>query len=85
MKANLADLSTFEPLLATAEKKTPLAGSLVVDWKGEGNCHFQNSGDLNLKLEKGRYAELQNLQAKVEAHYTPQELECRLFTLGATS
>ncbi len=82
--ANLADLSTFEPLLATAEKKTPLAGSLVVDWKGQGEIStFKNNGDLNLKLEHGRYAELQNLQAKVEAHYTPQELNVPIIFLGS--
>ncbi len=83
--AHLADLSTFEPLLATAEKKkTPLAGSLVVDWKGQGEIStFKNSGDLNLKLEKARYADLQNLQANVEAHYTPEELRVPIIYLGS--
>lgn len=74
--ANLADLSTFEPLLATEEKKTPLAGSLVVNWNGQGEIStFKNNGDLHLKLEKARFADLQNLQADVVAHYTPQELQ----------
>ena len=82
--ANLADLSTFEPLLATAEKKTPLAGSLVVNWKGQGEIsNFKNDGDLNLKLEHGRYADLQNLQANVESHYTPQELQVPIIYLGS--
>src|SRR5262249_48335151 len=48
--ANLADLSTFESLLGSAEKKTPLAGSLVVNWNGEGTAeNFQNRGALNLR------------------------------------
>ena len=82
--ANLADLSTFEPLLATEEKKTPLAGSLVVNWHGQGEIStFKNNGDLTLNLEKGRYAELQNLQANIEAHYTPQELNVPIIYLGS--
>ena len=82
--ANLSDLSTFEPLLATAEKKTPLAGSLVVNWNGHGEIsNFKNTGDLMLKLEKARFAELQNLQAKVEAHYNPQELQVPLVYLAS--
>jgi len=83
LTANLADLSTFEPLLAT-EEKTPLAGSLVLNWQGQGEiATFKNNGSLRLKLEHGRYAELQNLQANVEAHYTPQELNVPIIYLGS--
>ncbi|MBA3543185.1 MAG: translocation/assembly module TamB domain-containing protein [Chthoniobacterales bacterium] len=82
--ANLADLSTFEPLLATEEKKTALAGSLVVNWNGQGEAAtFKNNGDLKLTLEKGRYADLTNLQAKVEAHYTPEELNVPIIFFGS--
>ncbi|MDQ3546365.1 MAG: AsmA-like C-terminal region-containing protein, partial [Verrucomicrobiota bacterium] len=82
--ANLADLSTFEPLLATEEKKTPLAGSLVVNWNGHGEIStFKNTGDLTLKLEDARYAELENLEAKIEAHYNPQELQVPLVYLAS--
>ena len=96
--ANLADLSTFEPLLngeapgepaspiaaTTDGKKTQLAGSLVVNWQGQGEINTsQNRGDLKLKLEQGRYADLQNLQANIEAHYTPQELNVPIIYLGS--
>jgi autotransporter translocation and assembly factor TamB len=82
--ANLADLSTFEPLLATAEKKTPLAGSLVVNWNGEGTAaDFRNRGAVDLRLEHGRYAELQNVQAKIEAHYTPEQLDVPIIYVGS--
>jgi autotransporter translocation and assembly factor TamB len=55
-----------------------------VNWKGEGEvATFKNNGDLNLKLERGRYADLQNLQASVEAHYTPQELNVPIIYLGS--
>jgi hypothetical protein len=95
--AHLGNLSTFEPLLrsgapgepgsaipATAKKKTPLAGSLVVDWDGHGEAAtFKNNGNLRFKLERGRYAELENLQANVEAHYTPQELNVPIVYLAS--
>ena len=83
-RVNLADLSIFELLWGTAEHKTPLAGSLVVNWNGEGTAEsFQNRGALDLRLEHGRYAELQNLQAKVEAHYTPEQLHVPIIYLGS--
>ena len=58
-RVNLADLSTFEPLLATPEKKTQLAGSLALNWKGEGTAATlkDNRGDLDLKLQNGRYGD----------------------------
>ncbi len=84
VRVNLADLSTFEPLLTKQEKKTPLAGSLVVDWNGNGEvATFQNNGDLHLRLERGRFADLENLQADVEAHYTPQELNVPIVYLAS--
>lgn len=88
--ANLADLSTFEPLLngrgpnGSAQSKTQLAGSLVVNWKGQGDAAtFKNQGDLTLKLDHGRYADLQNLQANIQAHYTPQELSVPIVYLAS--
>ncbi len=97
--ANLADLSTFEPLLnsdASSEpgsatparrvgkQRTPLGGSLVVNWNGQGEAAtFKNNGDLKLKIERGRYADLKNLQANVEAHYTPEELNIPIIYLAS--
>ena len=85
--ANLADLSAFEPAVCERHrigKKTPLAGSLVLNWNGQGDiAMFQNNGDLKLKLEHGRYADLQNLHADVEAHYTPSELKVPIIFVGS--
>ena len=96
--ANLADLSTFESLLrsgtlggpgsatpaTTRGKAKPLAGSLVVNWEGQGDvATFENAGHLKLKLEKGRYAELKNLRATIEANYTPQEFNVPNLFLGS--
>ena len=98
LTANLADLSTFEPLLrngalggpgsppqaTTGGKVTPLAGSLVLNWNGQGDvATSQKSGDLKLKLERARYADLQNLHADVEAHYTSREFNIPVFSLSS--
>ncbi|HEY2799493.1 MAG TPA: translocation/assembly module TamB domain-containing protein [Chthoniobacterales bacterium] len=85
---NLADLSTFKPLLnggpgpPAITKK--LAGSLVLNWNGKGDtATLKNEGDLKLNLEHGRYADLQNLQANVEAHYSPEQLSVPIVYLGS--
>ncbi len=94
---NIANLETFEPLLAgersatpttgdavAEKKKTELAGSLILNWNGQGEAAtFKNNGDLKLKLEEGRYGDLKDLQANVEAHYTPQELQVPIVYLAS--
>ncbi|MFL6590074.1 MAG: hypothetical protein ACJ8M4_07880, partial [Chthoniobacterales bacterium] len=75
LTANVADLARFKPLLAAFGNNNEIAGSLVVDWEGSGEAaEFKNSGKLNLALEKGRYANLQALRAKIDADYSPEGL-----------
>ncbi len=89
--AHLADLSAFEPMLNAGgpgstppATKTQLAGSLVLDWNGQGEVtSLKNIGDLHLRLEHGRYADLQKLEADVEAHYTGEELNVPIIYLGS--
>ncbi|MGH8091955.1 MAG: translocation/assembly module TamB domain-containing protein [Chthoniobacterales bacterium] len=92
--ANLADLSVFQSLLSfgaaggpessTPAGTTPLGGSLVLDWSGRGEvATFKNNGNLNLKLEHGRYADLQNLRARVEAQYTSQAFNVPIIYFGS--
>ncbi|HEV3409997.1 MAG TPA: translocation/assembly module TamB domain-containing protein, partial [Chthoniobacterales bacterium] len=72
---NVADLGAFEPLLATAGKKTELAGALAINWHGNGALSgFKNNGDLKLTLRDGRFADLDELEATIDANYTPEEL-----------
>ena len=55
-----------------------------MDWHGQGDIStFQNNGDLKLKLERGRYADLQNLHAEIEANYTPNELNVPIIFIGS--
>jgi autotransporter translocation and assembly factor TamB len=56
----------------------------VIDWEGSGRAaEFKNSGKLKLKLEKGRYANLQALQANIDADYSPDGLNVPTIFLGS--
>jgi hypothetical protein len=72
LTANLADLAVFNPLVKASGNKNTVEGSLIFDWNGDGSIRGRNnSGNLKLKLEKGRYGQLQSLEANVEAAYSP--------------
>lgn len=103
ISANVANLSTLQPLLRASGNQNDLAGSLTVDWEGEGQgvtasqpsgsvsvaapasakitagrqgvASWRNSGKLKLVLQKGRYGNLQSLQANVDAAYSPDGLD----------
>ena len=76
ISATVADLSTLKPLLRATGNQNELSGSFAVDWEGAGEARtVQNSGKLKLALEKGRYGNLQALQAKVDATYSPDGLD----------
>jgi len=80
--ANVSDLSTIEPLLNAYGNERKLAGSLAIDWEGSGDAaKFKNSGKLKLTLEKGRYGDLQSLQANADATYSPDGLDVPLIFL----
>ena len=73
---NISDLSKLKPLLRSVKNENELAGSLVIDWEGNGDAaKIKNSGKLKLTLENGRYGNLQSLQANVDATYSPDGLD----------
>lgn len=75
LAVNVADLATFEPVLRAAGNKSELAGALAINWEGNGAIStFKNTGDLHLTLDRGRFANLEKLEAKVDANYSPEEL-----------
>jgi hypothetical protein len=84
LSTNIADLARMKPFLVAMGNNNELAGSLVVDWQGSGEAaDFKNSGTLNLKLERGRYANLQALQANIDADYSPEGLNVPTIFLGS--
>lgn len=84
LAVDVADLGTFEALLATAEKKTDLAGALKIDWHGDGAIsEFKHSGNLKLTLDKARFANLNKLEANVDANYSPEELNVPIIYLSS--
>ena len=77
LAVNVADLSTFEPILRAAGNETKLAGALAIDWEGQRRDlpTFKNTGNLKLTLENGRFAELDKLEATIDANYSPRGIE----------
>jgi len=74
--ANVADLARLKPLLAAMGNNNEIAGSLMIDWQGQGEVvEFKHTGKLKLTLGKGRYANLRALQANIDASYSPEGLD----------
>jgi autotransporter translocation and assembly factor TamB len=81
--ASVANLSTLQPLLRTFGNQNELAGSVTLDWEGEGQgmtlaqivASSKNSGKLKFALEKGRYGNAQSLRANIDASYSPDGLD----------
>jgi autotransporter translocation and assembly factor TamB len=81
VSANIADLSVLKPLLHGEQKE--LAGSFALNWEGSGEGKsFRNSGKLKLALEKGRFGQMQSLQANVDATYSPDGLDVPIISFG---
>ncbi len=73
ISARVADLSTLHPLLRAFGNEKDLAGSFALDWEGNGDAQIvKNSGKLKLVLGKGRYGDLQSVQANIDASYSPE-------------
>jgi hypothetical protein len=76
LHVNVAELARLKPLLVAIGNNSEIGGALLIDWEGNGEAaKFQNAGDLKLKLERGRYANLLALQANIEANYTREGLD----------
>lgn len=80
--ANVADLSTLQPLLHASGNENKVEGALAINWEGNGEAGtFKNSGQLKLALEKGRYGDLKSLQSKVDAKYSADGLDAPIIFL----
>lgn len=76
ISAQIADLSTLKPLLRATGNQNELSGSLSLNWEGNGEARtVQNQGKLEFSLEKGRYGDLQSLQGRIDATYSPEGLD----------
>ena len=84
ISGRVADLARLKPILTAIGNDNEIAGSLLIDWEGSGEIdQFKNSGSMKLIVEKGRYANLQALQANIEATYSPEGLNVPLLFLGS--
>jgi hypothetical protein len=85
ISAKVANLSTLQALLRASGNQNALTGAVKLDWEGNGNAEtFKNSGKLNLVLQKGRYGDLQSLQANVDASYSPDGLDVPIIFLATS-
>jgi autotransporter translocation and assembly factor TamB len=76
ISANVANLSTLQPLLRASGNQNALAGTVRLNWEGTGDARtFKNSGKLNMALDKGRYGNLQSVRSNVDASYSPDSLD----------
>ena len=76
VSARVANLSTLRPLLRNFGNQSELAGSVTLDWEGNGDGEIaKSSGSLKLVLEKGRYGNTQSLRANIDASYSPEGLD----------
>jgi autotransporter translocation and assembly factor TamB len=84
VSAGIADLAALEPLLRASANERALAGSLALNWEGEGETRtFKHSGKLKFALEHGRYGDLQSLQANADASYSPEGLDVPIIFFGS--
>jgi hypothetical protein len=86
VSANVANLSALQPLLRAFGNQNELAGTVQLNWEGSGDAQtFKDSGKLNLVLQKGRYGNLQSLQANVDASYSPEGLDVPIIFLATSN
>jgi len=84
--ANIANLSTLQPLLRAFGNQDELAGTVQLNWEGSGDAQtLKDSGKLSLVLQKGRYENLQSLQANVDASYSPEGLDVPIIFLATSN
>ena len=76
LSARIANLSTLRPLLRTFGNPNELAGSVTLDWEGNGDAEIsKSSGSLKFVFDKGRYGNAQSLRANIDASYSPEGLD----------
>ena len=99
--ANVSNLAVFEPLLRAFGNPSKLAGTFKLDWEGSGEgvttsqksgtttvqavAPWKNTGNLKFVLEKGRYGNLQGLQANIDASYSPEGLDVPIIFFATTN
>jgi hypothetical protein len=84
VSASVANLSTLQPLLHTFGNQNELAGSVTLDWEGNGDAQIsKSSGNLKFALENGRYGNTQSLRANIDASYSPDGLDVPIIFFAA--
>ncbi len=75
LSGTLQNLNTFQPLL-----KTPIAGSLQIDWHGAGQLQtLQHSGEGQATVRQGRFGDFTGIDGEIAGTYSPEKIELGTF------
>ncbi|PYI89873.1 MAG: hypothetical protein DMF03_06525 [Verrucomicrobia bacterium] len=84
VSVDIADMSTLKPLLEAAGNKTELGGTFALNWEGRGSlARVAENGSLKLTWSRGRLGNMKELQANVDASYTPAGLDIPVVFFGS--
>ena len=76
LSIDIADMNTLKPLLEATGNKTELGGAFAMNWEGRGSrARIAENGSLKLIWSRGRFGNMRELQANIDAGYTPGGLE----------
>ncbi len=77
LRAKVRNLAAFNALI-----ETPIGGALDVDWEGSGKPGLiQHSGQGRVKLQKGRFGNLQSIDAEIAGLYSPEVIDFPIFRI----
>src|SRR5437868_2756371 len=77
-------MSTLKPLLEATGNKTELGGAFAMNWEGRGSLsRLADNGSLKLAWRHGILGNMKELQANIDAAYTPAGLEIPIVFFGS--
>jgi autotransporter translocation and assembly factor TamB len=80
IEARFSNLAKFNPLLISAGSRERLAGSLAIDWKGNGSlAAAQHSGATTVALNKAAFGPFNQIEAAIEGTYSPERIDIPKF------
>ncbi len=77
LAGSVNDLAAFQPLV-----KTPVGGSLQIDWHGTGRLKtLLHTGDGRVAVQKGRFGDMTGVEAEIAGVYSPESIDFKTFHL----
>ncbi len=84
ISVDIADMSTLKPSLEATGNKIELGGAFAMNWEGRGSlARLAENGSLKLSWSRGKLGNMKELQANIDAAYTPAGLEIPIVFFGS--